>query len=129
MEVLHSKTKTIKDTIYIFDIIVNNGEVLVGTTFAERQKILMDLFVKADTPSTYSHYVLAPQTWLAKLVTGNFSSVMAAVNQRAEGAPGNVEDEGLVIKNPNAKLAPMEKEKNNTGWQVKTRIQTKNYSF
>ena len=128
-ELLHNKTKEIKDTVYIFDIIVNDGEELVGTTFEQRQEILRDLFLNTNTESTYSHYILSSNIWLAKVFYSNFDEIMDDVNYRASLVDGNFEDEGLVFKDPKARLEAMEKEDNNSKWQVKTRAKTENYSF
>ena len=132
VEVLHSKTALVKDTIYIFDIMVNDGELLVGKTFTERQDQLKDMFGIVDegnvvSLSDNSHYVLNSNVWLAKTITTGFSQVMrVANNQKPEtGAPI---DEGIVLKNPNAKLI-MPRKTSNGKWQVKCRIAHKNYDF
>lgn len=137
VEVMHSKCKDVKDTVYIFDMLVNDGVDLVGTTFMERQDMLHEIFeIKHEDDDTnvvemfenQSHYVLSPNVWLAKLINGNFKQTMRVVSNEApeEGAP---ENEGLVLKNPNAKLEPESRQASNGGWQVKCRIPHKNYSF
>lgn len=135
-EVLHSKTKHVKDTVYIFDILVNNGESLEGTTFINRQEMLKDLFkIDDDLPEgvtrihAKSHYVITPRVWLARLVTGKFKTTMAAIQKASDAVEGNSEDEGLVLKNPDGKLTNLQKQKGNSGWQVKCRVATENYSF
>jgi hypothetical protein len=40
-----------------------------------------------------------------------------------------IEDEGLVFKNPTAKLTPCVKGTSNSEWQAKARIGHANYSF
>lgn len=138
VEVLHSKVRNIKDTVYIFDILVNNGVDLVGTTFAERQDMLTKMFnvqEEADTDDNIvqlfapqSHYVLTPNTWLAKSFKSDFKKMMRIISNDApeEGAP---ENEGIVLKNPTAQLEPESRATSNSGWQVKCRIPHKNYSF
>ena len=135
-EVLHSKTKRVKDTVYIFDILVNDGENLEGTTFIKRQEILKDLFeIDQDLPEgvtrihAKSHYIITPKVWLARLITGKFKTTMAAIQKASDAEDGNSEDEGLVLKNPNGKLKNLQKQKINGSWQVKCRCATENYSF
>lgn len=135
-EVLHSKTKLVKDTVYIFDILVNDGENLEGTTFIDRQEILKTLFeIDKDLPEgvtrihAKSHYVITPKVWLARLITGKFKETMAGIQEASDKVEGNSENEGLVLKNPNGKLRNLQKQKSNSGWQVKCRCATANYSF
>jgi len=135
VEVMHSKFKGLKDTVYIFDMLVNDGQELTGSTFMERQDILMGLFdinqneddtvVNLFTPS---HYVITPNVWLARLVKEGFRDTMDMISRQApeEGAP---ENEGLVFKNPDARLEPTTRQTANGGWMVKCRIPHKNYSF
>lgn len=126
-EVLHSKFRGMRDTIYIFDIVVSDGEELVGKTFTERQEILHELFDATDEGDP-SHYVINSNVWLARTITANLAAEMKVINALApaEGAP---ENEGIVLKNPNARLDPMGKKTSNSGWQVKCRITHANYAF
>lgn len=133
VEVLHSKTALVKDTVYIFDILVNDGTLLVGTTFIERMELLKELFNIHDDEnvislSNSSHYVLSSNVWLARTIPGNFTQIMRLVNNQAseEGAPI---DEGIVLKNPKARLELPSRQKSNSTWQVKCRISHKNYVF
>lgn len=132
VEVLHNKTSQVKDTIYIFDILVNDGELLIGKTFLERMNMLKEIFGIHDennvvSLSNTSHYVLNSNAWLARTIEGNFEQVMRiANNQKPEvGAPL---DEGIVLKNPKSKLDTPNKNRNNS-WQVKCRVGHKNYDF
>lgn len=133
VEVLHSKAAQVKDTIYIFDIMVNDGELLVGKTFTERQDQLKDIFNIVEegnvvSLSDNSHYVIGNNVWLAKTITTGFTQVMRLANMQKpdNGAPI---DEGLVLKNPLAKLEMPGRQKSNSKWQVKCRIAHKNYDF
>lgn len=132
-ELMHNKTKHIQDTLYVFDIVVANGQSLTGTTFAERQDIITKLFeIDDSTPIniTQSHYIISEKVWVAKLINGNFNAEMAKIQKRSETLPDNqsLEDEGLVLKNPKGKLQPCGKTRNST-WMVKCRVPHKNYSF
>lgn len=132
-ELLHNKTSLVKDTLYIFDIMVADGELLVGKTFLERMEILRDLFGIVDDEnvvslSDTSHYVINAHVWLAKTIEGGFKNIMRIANQQKpeSGAPV---DEGIVLKNPKARLAMPGRAKSNSDWQVKCRIAHKNYNF
>ena len=78
-ELLHSKTVEIKDTIYIHDILVFNNELLVGSTFMQRQKIL-EAHLKTNI-ETYSHYVCDNQNkvWFAKLFFSNIENLFYSI--------------------------------------------------
>lgn len=125
-EVMHSKTKTVKNTIYIHDILVFNNEFLFDTTFIERQEKILNPHLKDKAISeTISHYVCdkAGQIWFAKLHDQGFSGLFFGIEDQTI-------DEGLVLKNPQGKLASCNKEVNrNKIWQVKFRHAKKNYSF
>ena len=129
VEVLHSKTSKVKDTVYIFDILVENGESLVGKTLIERQKILNKLFPTNVESVDQSHYVINENVWLVKNLTKGFYETMTRLQEAAEKIEGNSENEGLVLKNPNAKLLSLGRKDGNSSWQVKCRVETKNYSF
>lgn len=122
-ELLHSKTTDIKNKNYIFDIMVCNGEYLVGSTFAERQKILYELFSSKLKEEHYSHWNLDEHVWLAKTFGPEHN--MKDFYDSLE----NIEDEGLVIKNPTGRLELCTKEKSNGSWMVKCRKEHKNFSF
>jgi hypothetical protein len=116
-ELIHSKTPTIKDTHYIHDILVTNGKYLIGLTYAQRYKILQDLFLHNPLASMPSHFVLDKHSWLVKNVRENFGNAFKSIN--------TVEDEGLVLKDPTGILSLQ----NNSSWLVKARKPHKNYSF
>ena len=120
-ELLHSKVPGIKDTNYVHDVLVANGKHLVGKTFAERQEILQTAFLKGDETDCDTHWIVNQNTWVAKNHSSNFSDIFNVWNKP--------EIEGLVIKNPNAPLLACLKQSANSGWQVKIRKPTKNYSY
>ena len=132
-ELLHSKTSLVKDTFYVWDILVADGDLLVGKTYTERQDILKKLFNVEEVDNVIqlgndSHYILNEKVWLAKTITNGFDKVMRLANaQKPEkGAPV---DEGIVMKNPSAKLEMPGRKTSNSKWQVKCRIAHKNYDF
>ena len=121
VEVMDAKTPSIKDTIYIHDIIVDNGFILEGTTFAKRQEYLQKIF-----PVRYAgglgYEKITEKVWLATVIKENFKLVFNNIKDPKV-------DEGLVLKDPNGKLKPMWRENTNTGWQVKCRHPHKNYGY
>jgi hypothetical protein len=119
-ELLNNKvTNGPKDYNYLNDILVADGEYLVGTTFADRMKRLSTLFKTVGEED--SHYVVDNHTGIAKCHTEGFSELYSGLHRP--------EDEGLVIKNPAAKLAVCGRESSNVNWMVKCRRSTKNYAF
>jgi len=127
-EVLNNKVSGgPKDTHYIFDVMVADGEYLTGETFEDRISMLEDIFLNGGEKETDSHYIITPNVWLAKTVKNDFKHVWNEINNSVgEGAPMN---EGLVFKNPKAKLELPFKETSNNGWMVKCRVSHKNYNF
>lgn len=123
-ELLHSKTPHIKDDLYIFDQIVQDGVQLVGTTFAERQALLRARFAgeieehKAD--ARRDQLRIHKHVCLAKNFKSGFDKLFDTLKP---------EDEGLVMKKPDAKLEACFKVTSNAAWQVKSRVPHKNYSF
>jgi hypothetical protein len=123
-ELLHSKVIGMRHINYINDILVADGEYLIGTTFAQRQNLLAALFPNAVTHIDGGYKVIDANTWLAVNHKSGFAALFDALGRKKQP-----EDEGLVLKNPNAKLAYCTTAKSNSSWQVKCRISTKNYSF
>jgi hypothetical protein len=119
-EVLNNKVPGFRDIQYVFDLLVCKGTYLVGVTLAERLDLLNRMFAAQITDETYSHYVITPNVWLAKTITSGFVRKFEEIEKP--------EDEGLVLKNPNAELELCMKGANN-GWQVKCRKLHKNYAF
>ena len=122
-ELLHNKTTHIKNKNYIFDMMVANGEYLLGTTFAQRQAMLHELFKRGT--EHYSHWEIDEHVWMAR----SYASSEAQFKDFYESVITNNEDEGIVIKDPNGKLEFCSKEKSNGGWMVKCRREHENYSF
>lgn len=120
-ELMHSKIQGMRDINYIHDVLVADGEYLVGKTWAERQAILQSLFTVSVKGSTIDHYVIDDHTWLVRNHAKGFSALFEKL--------GDEMHEGLVLKNPNAKLDRCSREKSNSGWQVKCRKPHKNYGF
>ena len=108
-ELLHSKGPSVKNTIYLFDVLIYLGRDLVGTTLTKRLEIL-----KSVIP--ISTKILLAETH-SKDLKGLFDSLADPL------------DEGIVLKNPDAVLRTCSRDGLNAGWQVKCRKGTKNYGF
>ena len=102
----------------IFDILVHNGEYLLGTTLQERITLLDNLF---GTVSENEYlYKINENVYRVKTFSDDYLNRWTKITQI-----GMLE--GLVLKKPNAKLDRGLSEKNNTLWQSKCRKPTKNY--
>lgn len=117
-ELLHSKVSGgPRNELFIFDQLVKNGVSLVGTRFGDRMMSMMQEF---GGESESDQYRIDDRITLAKCFGGGFTTLFNTL--------GN-EDEGLVLKDPNAVLKDCLKPDSNKMWQVKCRIAAANYSF
>lgn len=113
----------------IWDILVYQGEYLIGKTFLERLKLLDKLFPCSkfsvgDRMRTMEHlcFTSCHNIYVAPYYTGNFEKLYQSIVKTDLY-------EGLVLKRKNAKLTLGLNEKNNNEWQIKCRKPTKNYQF
>lgn len=114
----------------IWDILVWQGEYLLGSTFEDRLLILYKLF-----GNSRGHVTPGGVTLYNHLHTTNIENVFMA--PAYNGDYKELYDEiiatdlyeGLVLKRAAGRLELGFREKNNCGWQVKARKGTKNYSF
>lgn len=126
-ELLHNKVSRenggVKDTLYLFDVLVWRGEYLLGMEYRDRLNLLYaDVNlppVRGVTPG--SHLEIHPNLWLTVNLEGS------AAKRFEEIQPGGI-DEGLVLKNPLAKLEECSIGSANSRYSVKCRYGTKNYS-
>jgi len=102
----------------IFDILVYNGEYLLGSTFEERVLLLDKLFGTINENKYL--YKINENIYRVKTFYDNFLERWNEITKI-----GMLE--GLVLKKPYAKLDRGLAEKNNTLWQNKCRKPTKNY--
>jgi len=116
-ELLHSKVRNLRDTNYIHDILVDDGEYLLGETYAQRYSRLQMRFLHPAAKGSKYYWILDEHTWLAKNVTESFYALYQSLT--------DPEDEGLVLKDPCGKLTI----RDNRGWTVKCRYPHKNFSF
>lgn len=111
-ELLHSKTKTIKNTMYLHDVLVANNNYLLGFKYIERYNLLHELFRTREATAQYD--VVTENVLIANNYNLGFEAVFNSLTKE--------EDEGLVLKDPQAELSLCTKEKSNSSWQVKCRI-------
>lgn len=118
-ELLHSKVSGgPKNQLFIFDYIVEHNMQLIDATFKERMSILGNRWkIRGDEGDQLrvNEYVS-----IAHCYTSGFAELYDDLKP---------EDEGLVLKNPEARLKPCFKGDSNSSWQAKCRIPHKNYSF
>ena len=118
-ELLHQKHPAVKNTLFIHDILVCQSELLTDITYEDRLKILSNLF--PTNVEAASHTVVTENIWVAKTFKKDFVGLFNAIKDPKL-------DEGLVLKDPNAKLKSCNKADTNSGWQIKCRYATKNYN-
>ena len=151
---LDQKHAAIKDTIAIWDILVKDGEHLLGTTYNERYDFLTGNHLN-------THHKINPETpWILSLnektyplglkftkdflMPKNFpapywDTLWDMVNEinapYTTGKPGDTNYsikpiiEGLVFKNPEGTLEMGFKQKNNDSWMMRSRVQTGRHLF
>jgi hypothetical protein len=115
-ELMHSKGHGLRDTNYIHDVLVWDGEYLLGKTLEFRQDLLSQIFMTDKLRGPQSHYVVDSNTWVARNHRMGFKKLFERLTN---------EDEGLVLKNPHGVLTT----KGNSNWLVKCRKLSENYGF
>ena len=118
-ELLHNKGPSIKNELFIFDQVVKDGNSLVGTTFADRQGLLVDRWGKKFIDEG-DQFRIHEHVTVARTFKTGFSDLYANLGPL---------DEGLVFKLMRGKLDPCIKATANCGWQSKCRVPQRNYSF
>ena len=91
-ELLHSKTANVKNHLYLFDILVSDGEDLSGTSFADRQAILLGRY-PGNGGAGLGATRVTRQVSRATCYTRDFERVWSELA---------AEDEGIVFKDPAA---------------------------
>lgn len=130
-ELLHSHGTQLKNHLYIFDKIVNDGVQLVGSTFASRQEILaahtehwLNEIEWLNRPEHDDRIDILSTVSVAKSFTSGFAAKFAEISKSP-----HKDDEGLVLKNPKGILQPCFRATANDGWMVKIRRPNKNLGF
>ena len=129
-ELLHSKTRQVKDRMVLFDLLVLDGQYLTRTTYRERFPLLEGV---CGNPTQHED-----ETGRRIALRVNENVWLAESFQPRDGAAARAlfdqlidmdEIEGLVLKDPSAKLKPGVKESNNTEWLIRVRKPHDNYKF
>ena len=122
-ELLHSKGVGVRDTIVLFDLLVEDGEYLVGMSYRDRHHRLAALlnFYNSDPCIELTHREYNEGVWLIENRARMFKEWFDAP------APAMVE--GLVFKNPDAPLKLCSRAASNSAWQYKCRRPKANLSF
>lgn len=123
-ELLHSKGPHVKNHLYLFDILVSDGEELIGTTLHDRQRILQQRFPSPKADIAGSRAGLG-----ARMIEQDVSHAETIANPSRHWDTLGGLDEGLVFKDPKAVLKPCVTATANGAWQIKIRRQHTNYSF
>lgn len=118
------------DKFIIFDVIVWDGIYLIGKTLQERFEILEQIYpckravISSEGIEIYDHLCCTEFKGIYKAPTylNRFKSLYDELIQTELY-------EGIVLKKADSKLEFGFQEKNNTGWQIKCRKETKLYNF
>ena len=105
----------------IFDILVDDGDYLVGKTFEERIALLDSMFGQEDSEKDYL-YGISENVYRVKSYMNGFNMLYDRLT------PIDM-IEGLVMKRKSARLEMGNTELNNVKSQIKCRKETKNYKY
>lgn len=113
--------KSFNHKFVIFDILVNDGDYLIGKTFEQRIKLLDEMFGQNECEKDYL-FSISDNVYRVKSYENNFNGLFDKLT------PIDL-IEGLVLKRKNARLEMGNTELNNTKSQIKARKPTLNYKF
>lgn len=105
----------------IFDILVSDGDYLIGKTFGQRIALLDEMFGNSESEKEYLHGI-SQNVYRVKTYTERFLEIFERLT-RIDMV------EGLVMKRTNARLEIGNTELNNVNSQLKCRKPTKNYKY
>jgi hypothetical protein len=108
LELMHNRTKTVKNRLMVHCLMVYKGEPLYGKTWGDSRKILEDF--------QYGNHLVLSQVWK----TGFFDLW--------KGTDGDI-IEGIILKDPKGKLVYSTSPINDVNWMMKIRKPSKKYSF
>lgn len=138
---LDNKHPSIKDTIVIWDILVKNGNHLVGTTYNDRWTTIHNITTK---PWYYNppHKKHQPIPFGSQITENIFTpnsytynewdslwDIVELVNTPYLSIGNGPVLEGLVIKDPNGQLERAWKADNNHSWMTRSRVSTGRHNF
>ncbi len=135
--IIHNKTKFIKNTLVMWDILVLNDIYLVGTTYDERYQKLLDItnydynIFGFKVGSGVTENIFIPTTFDINAELDNQWSNLMQINDKFgwKNGIGDPAIEGVVLKRPDGVLSYSFKEENNTDWSIRCRIPTKRNHF
>lgn len=110
-ELINSKVPGIRNKMYLFDCLVCDNEYLIGAKYNKRYNILKSLFRVSSNTSQYD--IVNDNVWIANNYNIGFEAIYRSLS--------NPEDEGIVIKDPNANLEACRNDGCNSSWQAKCR--------
>lgn len=120
---MHNKTRFVKNTICLMDILVYSGKYLMGTSYEERYKLLQSICNFPDKIEQDSGLELglevSPLLWLSKNYEIGFTGLWKKWEKIKNAAV-----EGLVFKRKNGKLA-YHFNNDKCDWQGKVRFSDK----
>lgn len=130
-ELIHAKTKNIKDVMYMFDILVFDGEYLIGENYITRYNLLASLMKGTGSKlwsETYFPSDFSPiegRMYLAENYPATKWEWMWQVAQSVDFC------EGMVLKRtgPVSALTTGYRQINNDGFMLRVRKPKKNYKF
>lgn len=126
-ELLHTRGVGVKDTIYLHDVLVDDGNYLVGETMGARARRLSSIFGlpfiidRGLTPTPWSHVIVSDGIWLVRNHDRRFRELW-------DNPPGAYV-EGLVLKDPAAHLRLCASPTANSAGLAKCRYSTDQLNF
>lgn len=113
--------ETFNHKLIIFDVLVHKSNYLIGSTFAERVKLLDSLYGTNESEKSYL-YSITPNIYRVKSFTTDFKLHFDNLSKIDMV-------EGLVCKRKSGRLEAGTSESNNIKSQIKFRKPTKNYKY
>lgn len=116
-----SKGENFNNNLVLFDILVFDGDYLVGRSYQERIALLDNLYGRMSSEEDFL-YSISDNVYRVKSYDSDFDELYESLVKIDMY-------EGLVIKRKRSKLEIGTTESNNTKSQIKCRKPTRNYSF
>lgn len=112
-ELVHAKDASVKNTFYLYDLLVLNGDYLLGSTYIDRHRALTDIMGTSELGDGW-RYVLSEHIWVAGNITPDLWDEMWKWTDISWV-------EGYVLKNPMGRLLPGFTSNNNSSWMIRCR--------
>lgn len=107
----------IRHTFYLWDILVLNGDHMLGSLYRDRYQKLYDMLGAADKPRDEHAIQISPHIWMAiNLLPEEWDAKWPLTATKWV--------EGFVLKNLSGRLTPGYKEENNSEWLIRCRKET-----